>query len=499
MCNIRLKEYLVRRDLGLKTLLGCGFFASLLYALPLGHAFRLGPDEGYELLKGFLCSHGFSLYGTLWNDQPPLHTILLATVFKVFGPNIFAARLLAVGFGTVFLVAFYSLVAPHLGRRTALSAVLFLVAAPKFLELCASVMLEVPALGVGLIATHLLFSWRSGFRRRKLFASGLIMGCALQTKFTAGILIPAMLVEIAIAPARRGKIRKGNVISLVGIWFSGLMIAFLTVWVVCHENVSMLWSSHFSLSAETISMGPADYRFTGGELLEHPEAVLGTCLGLALITVNRTWRNMAFPCSLFLTSVGVHLLHRPYWSYYYLHIAVPMAWICGYALATSFNRMQRTTDQKVLGVSTIRLLGTGLFVLLTIAGGARISADLTSLARGPTLESDTFLEKVLQNRQSTRWIYSENNLYPFYAGLPTPPELAVIPLTRRWSGNITESEILNVVREYHPEQLVLTPNTCQAPEWKSFLGRNYTLAYENQWYELFVANEIRRLPSVDPR
>src|SRR5579859_5817859 len=64
-----------------------GFGALLCLVAPLGTAFQFGPDEGYEFMKAFLVSVGHPLYSEIWNDQPPLHTEILALLFRLFGPS----------------------------------------------------------------------------------------------------------------------------------------------------------------------------------------------------------------------------------------------------------------------------------------------------------------------------------------------------------------------------------------------------------------------------
>src|SRR3954462_59258 len=51
----------------------------------VGRAIEIGADEHCEVMKGFLWANGFPLYRQVWNDQPPLHTVLLGLCFKCFG------------------------------------------------------------------------------------------------------------------------------------------------------------------------------------------------------------------------------------------------------------------------------------------------------------------------------------------------------------------------------------------------------------------------------
>ena len=89
-------------------------------AEPVLTAVEIGMDEHYEVIKGLLWAKGFSLYHQVWNDQPPLYTVLLGLCFKSFGATIAVARLLAVAFGLSLLAACGVLT----GRRCALAGFL---------------------------------------------------------------------------------------------------------------------------------------------------------------------------------------------------------------------------------------------------------------------------------------------------------------------------------------------------------------------------------------
>src|ERR1044071_2269681 len=84
------------RFLGWLLILASAVFFAL--SAPIREGFIFGGDEGYELYKGFLFEKGFALYSEIWNDQPPLHTWLLAALFHITGPSLLAARLAALGF-----------------------------------------------------------------------------------------------------------------------------------------------------------------------------------------------------------------------------------------------------------------------------------------------------------------------------------------------------------------------------------------------------------------
>ena len=74
------------------------YFVAMLAFSPYWDMFWIYSDEGFVLMKALLVSRGYPLYSQVWSDQPPLHTDLLALIFRLNGPGVFAARLLTLCF-----------------------------------------------------------------------------------------------------------------------------------------------------------------------------------------------------------------------------------------------------------------------------------------------------------------------------------------------------------------------------------------------------------------
>ena len=156
-------------------------------------ALQFGADEGYELMKAFLVSLGHPLYTAVWNDQPPLHTEMVALLFRI--SDLGAAPAVTVAFTVLYLRALYGLAARRSGHAAGLLAAGLACASPLFLKLGVSVILEMPAMSLAAASAWLLSIYFSRLQRRWLILSGLLFGCALQVKLTAGIFLPAMAAE----------------------------------------------------------------------------------------------------------------------------------------------------------------------------------------------------------------------------------------------------------------------------------------------------------------
>lgn len=122
------------------------FFASLLALMPIRTAIQLGADEGFEVGKATELLHGFKLYAEVWNDHPPLHTLVIAQALRCLGHSILWPRLVSilaamVVVASVFRLAFccFPTRGQHRTRaHTAAMAAFFLILSPGFLELSSS-------------------------------------------------------------------------------------------------------------------------------------------------------------------------------------------------------------------------------------------------------------------------------------------------------------------------------------------------------------------------
>lgn len=315
-----------------------GVTLSVLVALciePMLHVVEIGSDEHYELTKGLLWSRGFSLYGQVWSDQPPLLTVLLGLCFRTFGESIVVARALAGFFGVSLLAAFWAITIRRCGLLVSVAAVAFLLASPQVLSLSVSVMLEVPAIGTALWALWGILEWQEHRQSRWLVFSGVAFAIALEIKLTAIVLAPAIAGEILLG-IPRSTWREGMWMLGRGVitWGGSVVLAFAALVVAFGMTpLEILQQSHFSASVTT--EGATISGITGyWPILAsyHGEVIWTTGIGIALVLAKNDSRRLAF-CLITLAMVTVlYRYQHPFWVYYYLHVALPLSWLSAYAI-----------------------------------------------------------------------------------------------------------------------------------------------------------------------
>jgi 4-amino-4-deoxy-L-arabinose transferase-like glycosyltransferase len=421
--------------------------------------------------------------------------MLLRWVFATFGPSALAARLVAAGFGLVLFGAFYQLVRRRLDTCSALLAAFFLAASPEVLKYSVAAMLEVPAIGTALLSAWLLFQWGKRPHWGWLCASGLVMGLALGIKLTAVMVAPAIVVEIALLRAAdRSPAWRRQAFRTALQWAVVVGITFIVIGLAWGRgSLATSWKSHAMEHAVPGMAGPNDYPFQPIVFLDQLECVVGAAVALLFVVRQRRWRDVAFPLVLLLTALIVHAIHRPWWSYYYLHLAVPLAWLTGFATGEVIRVVGQlwTAGPLRLGSkASWQWVGLALLTALGLAmSEARLEKSIKDLRQSPRTDSSALLAEIRQYAPRTHWCYARSMIYPFQAGLSVPPELTVVVLKRFWSDQITRKEIVDICHRYQPEQLLLHGKQTGG-EWKSLVDAEYALEYQDKEYTLYVAKRI---------
>jgi 4-amino-4-deoxy-L-arabinose transferase-like glycosyltransferase len=258
---------------------------------------QVGPTEGFEVLKGSLCSHVAHLYSEVWNDQPPLHTWLLATLFNLFGPSMKTARALACGFGLLMCVSAFGVARRTGGAFAGWIACLTLLGSPEALRLCFAAMLEVSAMGVSLASVWAAFVWENRGGLRWLLLSGCLMGMALQIKFTAAIFVSALLADIVLfafcGASTFAAVRWARAARAMAAWSLALLAAMGCICAAFQGwSLGALWFSHAAAAAELQREGL--YTFSMSNLLDCVAWTNVGALFLLLPAALKAWRQFLF-------------------------------------------------------------------------------------------------------------------------------------------------------------------------------------------------------------
>lgn len=448
-----LYPFLIMSALGL--VFGC--------VVDIAHVFEFGGDEGFELQKSFMVYHGYKLYSQIWNDQPPLHTLAVAAIFKVFGVSTVAARSLSIvlsaGLGTLL----YDMVRREVGAIGGLACLLFLLAWRSYLELSASVMLELPAMFMGVASLWMMYRPATRARGIFLFAAGFLFGLALQTKLTAIIFGPAVVLKLIgsgldeqKASGDRVRIFKRMFVNRLLAWALGGAAGFLLVWLVFQEGkpLEMMFRSHFTYNGAGAEVEARQSEFTWEHLQPNAPWVVVAAIGVVCIFWTRTFRLLPVVV-LLVTVFAIHWHHRPYWAYYTLHFAIPVCWAAGIGAAFAMQFLRERPLRSALARNSVRVIGACCVSVMGALACVCVQENVSDMRHLPKLIEIPMVSVLRSNAADSNFIFTDSPIYAFHSRALLQPGVAVLPAKRFWSGQITASEVVEVVKRGGASQIAL--------------------------------------------
>ncbi len=487
----------MRRELVCSVVVAVAFGLAVIIFAPLRTAYQIGGDEGFELMKALLCSKGIALYTQIWNDQPPLHTALLAALFRLFGPSAFCGRVLTVALASALLLSLLRLVGRREGIFPALAAGLILLASPQFLNLSMSAMVEIPAFALALFSARSAVLWTETRRTFWLCLSGILMGLAIMTKLTAALLAPGLIIEII--SARRTAscfLAIRPALKKLALWAGTVLaVALCTTLLYSGMTFDQLLGTHLAGSLREITRNNPGVNFSLGMLWLHFDCLLPAAVAVLMRTTDGRFSTIRLPVVWFVTALLAHEFNRPYWAFYYLHFAIPLSWLAavGYEdiLARALTEFKAVPSCLLARPAAWLAIFAALCAVSSLEGGWRLALNWASIHEEKSVADHQLVRIMRAYRSHTHWVYTTELLCPFYAGLKVPPELAVVSFKRVMSGRITSSDILAYLREYRPEQLLLLSYGKYDADWNAFL-RGYVTVGSDGDFVLLVSEAMTR-------
>jgi len=492
-------------------------FVLLQCLLPLRTAIKIGADEDFELAKATLCLNGYQLYTEIWNDQPPLDTFLISQILKYVSPSVLGPRLLTSAFTAILLAAVFLASQRVHGLFTAALTTAGLLASPGFLELSCSVMQEIPALAPAVAALSLLLVGRKTQCHGAEVLAGLLFAVALQIKFIGIVYLPLFALILwlrhrkarstSISPCAKDSLcnRSDSVMAGVGIannrfvatstlwplltFATSLAVTFVAITLLIGGGsylvqLSQSWAAHFA-SAQSFEYGsPGDYPFDWSVLLKNWDATVPAAFGI-ILSLRQVRRSLVviIPSVWLALTLIVFGSHKPWWTYYYVHSAIPLCWCAAIGIAGLWQLVCRW---RSVGLRCF----LGLFALAALAWtGARVYFQVASIRHSPQIYSALVLTEVDRLKPFTKFMYTDDPVYSFHTGIPLPPKLGVVSLKRFWSGDLTNARLTEELEAAKPGILLLKNHAREIP-FAALIQAQYRLIYEDSDHRLYANREV---------
>ena len=457
--------------------------------MPIGEVFQFDPnDEGIEVIKAVLYREGFALYSQIYNDQPPLFTILLSGWFQVFGQSIVAARLLTLSFSTLLVWAFCQTLRYYVGYVPALIGTGLLIISCNFLRLSVSAMVGLPALALAMASIYAFTLYKQTSARLALLISAVLLALSLQIKLFTALLIPLIIFDLVqFSLMQRPQKGLGRVLGReIAAWLITLISVFVLIGTAYHSlSYEQLIQSHFDRTVTTAFDATSSYKLFAAFLLQDFDYLLLAIPGVITLWQTKRWLQ-SLPLIWLIAALLLLVQHRPIWYHHYLLISLPLAWLATYGVMLSlvvFRQWQwRSPWQWPRGSSLRARFAAGCVIfsllLVPVKLGVTQLENHRVLAQSP--ERVQLVNALMTDRRSPRWLFTDCPLYAFYAGLKVPPEIAVLSFIRIESHTITKTQLLAVLAKYHPEQALLCKSSTLRHDLNNYLNQHYVKIYKNK-------------------
>lgn len=450
-------------------------YAIFLATIWFVDAIVFGADEGYELIKASLVHNGFQLYSEIWNDQPPLHTLLISGLFDIFGQSAAVARTASATFSLILLLSVLGLIRDRLTGYGLITAFFVILTTPFFMRLSLSAMLELPMLSLALLSAFLAKLFARRRRLHWLLLSGATYACSLHTKLIGILWLPYVIGELLSwnlerkeSPVDPARVRSGGATAL--LWIVTVILCSAIVWCAIPQlTLFSLMSTHFPKTPEAP-------RLSWHPFLPFSIPVLLAFFGAGYIF--RQSRAQAAPVfTLAIVPLLAHLIHRPFWSFYTVHFALPIAWLCGIGIDALIGRATLKPSEAREPSSLGAILVGGVLAATCLL---YLTATFDEVLRLPRVAQSAAIRVLREDRGTSRWIYCDRPIYAFHANRLPPPSIAIIPEKRWWTGQIDAEMICSIVEDYLPGQLAFSKSGELRECILHRLRALYSLSYSNE-------------------
>lgn len=469
-------------------------FSLIYYFYPFRDRFEFNPDEGINAMKGLLLVRGYPLYSEIWSDQPPLFTYLAAATIRAFGHDINSLRILVLLLSTTLIGSTYFFLHMTWGTLHALAGVFLLLLLPFYNLLSVSVMIGLPSIAFAGFSLLSLTIWHQRHENVWLVLSAIALSLSILTKLFTGFLAPIFIVGILIDQKNRlnEAVIWSKLLGPVVTWslvFTGITIG-LGLIMVGPANVDQLWDTHLTARNADISPSFSNTYTITWYLRDSWAVLLLALIGTLFTLLQRNWLSLYL---IAWAAIGYLLLNIqvPVWSHHQLLITIPIAMLAGIAVGEAARLLHQIfrTHNFLSARSLLTFVTLAIFVLALITLIPQTYLEFTSPASFLDRER-LFMVRMTNHAPKTNWVVTDEPMYAFRIGRLIPPHLAVISRKRLVTGNLTEEQIIEIIDEYKPEQVMI--GRFRYPTLFTYLEDDYKTLYSRGRRKLFLHKDARK-------
>lgn len=180
-------------------------------------------------------------------DHPPMIAYLIRLTTLVSDQALFI-RLTAVLCSTVTIIMIYLSTKRLFGQKAADISVIMALAWPILEGDFFITTIDCPLMMFWSITLYFLIQGLIFEKKSAIYASGVALGCALLSKYTAILILPGVLIFLLLSPQRRHLLFKKDV--YLGLLLALLVFSPVIIWNYQHDWVSFAFQFHHGVASE---------------------------------------------------------------------------------------------------------------------------------------------------------------------------------------------------------------------------------------------------------
>jgi hypothetical protein len=139
-------------------------------------------------------------------------------------------------------------------------------------------------------------------------------------------------------------------------------------------------------------------------------------------------------------------------------------------------------------------------VSISLFGGFELPRgydDTLLVGQAERIADNDTVNELKKYKMRVKWAFSDHPIVIAQAGYIMPPELTVLAKKRLWTGNITDETILETVKRYQCEVLVLYSNRqLKEKSWNELVQNEYVNTWAEHNEYVFVKKRLNPSPEV---
>ena len=407
-------------------------------------------DEGFNLMKTFLYKNDYKLYKDIWNDQPPIFTVLLSFWWNFIKTGVSSARLLVLAFSLILIWSFYRILRLSISIVPALLGCCSLILSKYYLFLSNAILIGLPSISMASLSIYLFLLYKKNNQILYLILSGIFLAVSMQIKlFTSMLILIIIIYFILEKQLSHQEKNNSNLSALIQIWLTGLLCTLILIWLMYYpKNILQLFANHLKAS-KVMHLTEEKYKILGSFIFKHA-AQLFFIPYLVFLAIHKKTDIKPFIIPLlWLISYWIVLTyHNPLWKHHLLLLTFPLCWLFAVCIDSILKNI-KSTNRQIFFISICLLL----ILFYPVPFWITIQKEIKS----STKKYVQAIDKLIQNNKSekNKWFITDKPIYAFKNSLLTPPWLTVFSSKRIRTNNINSAKLLQLLRHYKPRHVLI--------------------------------------------